>query len=392
MNDELLQTMLETVDPARDLSDEALNELLLHDQLIAKITAGIATAAPGAVQSKPVTIWRRIPALVGSTVAAGSVAVAVAVMLFGSSSVLVQGIGVGTKTTVPPPVLKVEPQNPVFGGSFYTPNFSFTVAPSLSTAVGSATAYELSSPTDLASVTGGIGTALGVTGPVTYLGPGNYQAGPSSGPDVVVGAGGGILQWQYPVWTDEPPGESVPVNDGLPVPTDAQATADARQLLLSIGVDANQLGTTQLRRAPDAVSVSFPMVVDGLTTDQYSEINFGHGAAVLSAIGIITTATPSVSYPTISPTQAVSLLSPNGDSTYGGSYISAGSSESNVIAVDVNEATLALSTYVLADGTSWLLPTWSLSGPETGSQVTPGATYEGNVLAISPEYVQLQPR
>jgi hypothetical protein len=392
MNDEQLQTMLESVDPARDLSDEALNELLPHDQLLAKITAGSAPAAPATARSRPARMWHRVLAFLGSAVAAGSVVVAVVVMLFGSSPAAVQGIGVGTKTTVPPPVLKIEPQNLGFGGTAFTPNFAFTVDPSLSTADGSATAYELSSPTDLASVTGEIGTALGVTGPVTYLGPGNYQVGPSSGPDVVVGTDGGILTWQYPDWTDQPPGVSVPVNDALPVPTDAQASADARQLLLSMGVKADQLGTPQIERASAAVTVYFPMVVDGVVTDQTSSINYGHGGTVLATMGIITNAAPSTSYPTISPTQAVSLLSPSGDSTYGGSYVSAGSSASDVVTVDVNEATLGLSTYMLADGTNWLLPTWSLSGPETGSQVTAGANYEGNVLAVSPEFVQLQPR
>ena len=182
------------------------------------------------------------------------------------------------------------------------------------------------------------------------------------------------------------------MDDGAPVPTDAQATADARQLLLSIGVIADQLGTPQIRRASDAVTVYFPMVVDGLMTDQTSSINYGHGGTVLSAIGVLTTPTPSTPYPTISPAQAVSLLTSSGFSGYGGTNISAGSSESDVVDVNVNEARLELSTYVLADGTSWLLPTWSLSGPESGSQITAGLTYQGSVLAISPQYIQLQPR
>jgi hypothetical protein len=99
MSDELFQTMFESVDPGRDLSDETLNELLPHDALMAKITAGITAEAPASARAKTTPRWRRIPTFVGASVAAGSVAVAGALMLFGSSPALVQGTGVGTKTT-----------------------------------------------------------------------------------------------------------------------------------------------------------------------------------------------------------------------------------------------------------------------------------------------------
>ncbi|HUZ40245.1 MAG TPA: hypothetical protein VMU68_02495 [Acidimicrobiales bacterium] len=386
MNDEQLQTMIEAVDPVRDLSDETLNELLPRDQLMSKISAGIAVDATASTREKATPLWHRIPTFVGAFVAAISVVLAGALMLFGSSPALVQGTGVGTKTTVPSPaktlpspVLKIEPQ-PVAGGVAFTNTYDFTADPSLSTAVGSATAYELTSPSDLSSVTGEIATALGVSGPVTYLGPGNYQAGPSSGPDVVVDTVSGILQWQYPDWTDQPPGVTVPVNEALPLPTDDQAMADARQLLQSIGVNAEQLGTPQLSRYPAAVNVEFPMEVDGLATDQYSQVSYGPGATVLTSMGIMTTATPSATYPTISPDQAVSLLTQSsGGSTSGEVTTNSGS---DVVSVDINDAAPGLSTYVLTDGTSWLLPTWKLSGPESGTSVTNGSKYTGHVLAV----------
>ena len=99
MNDELIQTMFESVDPARDLSDETLNELLPHDALMAKITAGISAEAPASARAKSASRWRHIPTFVGASVAASSVVVAGALMLFGSSPALVQGTRVGTKTT-----------------------------------------------------------------------------------------------------------------------------------------------------------------------------------------------------------------------------------------------------------------------------------------------------
>lgn len=401
MNDERIQTLMESIDPARDLTDNTLNELLPRDQLMAKIAAGINAEAVAPLRITHASARYRVTTFIGASVAAISVVVAAALMLFGSSPALVQGTGAGSKTTLPSagttlpsPVLRVEP-GPVNSGVADPPSYNFTADPSLSTTVGSATAYELTAPSDLASATGTIATALGVSGPITYLGPGNYQSGPSSGPDVVVGTDGGILTWQYPDWTDQPPGVSVPVNDALPVPTDVQAIADARQLLLSMGVSADQLGTPLVKRASAAATVYFPMVVDGVVTDQYSSINFGHGASVLAAQGIITTATPAASYPTISPAQAVALLTQSSGGSGGGlNQSSGGSSGSDVLNVDINKATLELATYVLTDGTSWLLPTWSLSGPESGSLVTTtgAATYGGMVLAVANKFVQPAPR
>jgi hypothetical protein len=51
---------------------------------------------------------------------------------------------------------------------------------------------------------------------------------------------------------------------------------------------------------------------------------------------------------------------------------------------------MQLATYSLTDGTSWLLPSWALSGPETGTTVSPGDTYTANVIAVDSQYVQLQ--
>ena len=63
--------------------------------------------------------------------------------------------------------------------------------------------------------------------------------------------------------------------------------------------------------------------------------------------------------------------------------------------VDISQAKLLLETYVLSNGESWLLPTWKLSGPESGSVVSDGSTYSldgstysANLLAVPAKYVQ----
>ena len=61
-----------------------------------------------------------------------------------------------------------------------------------------------------------------------------------------------------------------------------------------------------------------------------------------------------------------------------------------MVNVDINAATLQLGTYTLADGTTWLLPTWAVSGPESGSTITTPQTYTADVLAVSSQYVHLR--
>jgi len=62
-----------------------------------------------------------------------------------------------------------------------------------------------------------------------------------------------------------------------------------------------------------------------------------------------------------------------------------------VINVDINQATMQLGTYTLTDGTTWLLPTWAVSGPESGATITTSETYTADVLAVDSQYVHVQP-
>ncbi len=98
MNDELLQNLMESLDPARELSDATLDELVPHDQLLAKIAAGVASEQLESRRAKPIPIWRRVPTLIGTSAVAIALAVAGATTLLNSSPTLVQGTSTGTKT------------------------------------------------------------------------------------------------------------------------------------------------------------------------------------------------------------------------------------------------------------------------------------------------------
>jgi hypothetical protein len=337
--------------------------------------------------------YASVVALVG----AGALAAAVLVSV-GSSTPTSSATGAfpGSKLHLPSRVLKLEPILPGMGTA-YSYTYDFTVDPMLSTATGSGTGYELTSPIDVAAVTAKMATALGLSGGVTNIGPGNYNGGVAPGPSVTTLVQAGVLSWLYPTWggnvhqypsLGEP--QSIPVDPDAPLPTDAQATADAQQLFLSMGVDGTQMGAPQVSRYPAAVDVYYPIVVDGLPTDQEESVAYGNGATVISTSGVIFSATPSATYPTISPAQAACNLPTNSNDATptDGASCNTGATEPDVVSVDVNAAAPALDRYVLANGASWLLPTWTLSGPETGSMVRAGSTYSGPALAVSGQYVQ----
>jgi len=98
MNDELLQTLMESLDPAHGLSDATLDELLPHDQLMVKITAGIAAEQPEPRCVKPIRIWRQVPTLVGTAAVAIAIAIIGATTLLSNSPAVVQGTTAGGKT------------------------------------------------------------------------------------------------------------------------------------------------------------------------------------------------------------------------------------------------------------------------------------------------------
>ncbi|HUD68601.1 MAG TPA: hypothetical protein VMQ40_00005 [Acidimicrobiales bacterium] len=184
------------------------------------------------------------------------------------------------------------------------------------------------------------------------------------------------------------------MNPNAPLPTDLQATTDALQLLHSMGVNADELGGAQVSRASAAVDVEFRLVIGGLATDQWETVSYGPGSVVIYVSGVIVNATPSASYPTTSAAAAACLLAGDGYvSSFGyvptgASSCNTGATGSDVLNVTINSAVPELSTFVLTDGKSWLLPTWGMTGPEAGSSVTAGSTYRGSVLSIPAQFVQ----
>ena len=90
MNEDLLSTLMTDIDPVRDLSDSALDELVPYDHLMTRVLAGIKQPATKASRART-SIWHRASLRV-SAVAAAVVLVAYgAVGFLGSSPTAVSG-------------------------------------------------------------------------------------------------------------------------------------------------------------------------------------------------------------------------------------------------------------------------------------------------------------
>ncbi|MHB1087858.1 MAG: hypothetical protein ACYC19_03725 [Acidimicrobiales bacterium] len=94
MNEQLLKTMMEGIDPARDLTDETLNELLPHDRLMARLRVAIADEERER-RGVRVPVWRRVSTLIAAGTAATAIAAAAAIALLGSAPAVIQGTALG---------------------------------------------------------------------------------------------------------------------------------------------------------------------------------------------------------------------------------------------------------------------------------------------------------
>jgi hypothetical protein len=278
--------------------------------------------------------------------------------------------------------------------------------PTASGASVSAVATPAVGPTGFTVSVGATGPS-GVTGPTGSTGPtGATGATGSTGPTGVTGSTGPSGA------TGSPGGQLL---------TDAQASQDALALLASVGETAD-LGTPQVTTSGGEVDVTIPMVVDGMPTDQSSYVAYGPGGALLGASGILSIPTAEATYPTIAPTAVIPILTADHGFVFNGGVaplvapsnggassmsvapgavpttttvgiggVTTTTFEAPAVHVEIDQATMQLATYTLSDGTSWLLPTWAVSGPETGSSISAQQTYSADVLAIAPQYVQVQP-
>jgi hypothetical protein len=415
------------------------------------------------------------------------------------SSVLVIAAIVGIDAAAPSlPVIALSDASSPNARTIPYLDYQFAADKSLPSSAGSATAYQLTSNENPVAAASSLASGLQVPGMVTTSSDGYAHVGPSSGTNVSAWTSNGVVNWSYvagsPGATDPgggtgatgstrstgrtgstgtigalestvpagahdgagangstgstgPPGStgaSGPAGAGTSgvsgLPTSLQASQQAVSVLNELGINSD-LGTPQIDVSNSEVDVTVPLVIDGESSDQSYVLAYGANDELERASGILAAAIPKSAYPTIAPSEVVSILNDDhGFIFYGGiapltglappsratpttsgstppvtsrSSFGTGAlgqigltpttlppatgvtsttllSGPPVVDVDINAASMVLGTYTLANGTTWLLPTWDVSGPETGTTITAAVTYAAKVIAVESQYVHLQ--
>lgn len=284
-------------------------------------------------------------------------------------------------------------------------HFSFQSVQALNSSQKTVTAYHLMSSEGAAAAASTLAAAFHVRGEVVRQTSGAFRIGVASGPSVTTWTSSGVVEWSY---RNAASGTMLGMQGGLSFTT---ASVHAMSLLTRLDLRSDA-GVPVGARSDTGVEVFVPLVVGHKATDQIDELAYGQGDAVESARGVFATALAGPAYPTISARQAVGVLradhgfvvyggiaplaatslpavygSPTQSSTHSKNGIGAYGSESGPparIVVDIEHATLRYATYVLDNGTSWLLPTWWLSGTEHGAGVPTRTRYSAYVLAVTP--------
>jgi hypothetical protein len=301
-------------------------------------------------------------------------------------------------------------------------SYRFDAAAALSSSAQPATAFQLVSTEAPAGAARLLAKAFGIDGRVTSSGNGDFEVGPTGGPLVSTWSSSGVVEWSY--HSSASPSAPAPVVVPHP-PSTAPGSAAAEWASPAAEALLARLGTPRAFGAPVTTpvgaqfDVDVPLLANGIPTDQSDVFAFGQHGVLEWASGLIARAEPMHRYPTISPTAAVGVLRANRGAIWFGSVqlqrapmrqprttrhhvtktaatvTNASSALTTlgpplVVHVTIEHATLEYDTYTLTDGTSWLLATWALSGTESGSSATLGATFSVHVLAVDPRYVQLQ--
>lgn len=123
MKEETFIAVMSSTDPARDLTDDVLEEFLPKSHLAARINERIAEETVRMITAEKMPLWRRVPVLVTSCAVATSLVVA-GVMTFASSasSFVISGVALPPKIPIHSAPPTNSPSHPVsiFGSTFRT--------------------------------------------------------------------------------------------------------------------------------------------------------------------------------------------------------------------------------------------------------------------------------
>jgi len=366
------------------------------DALISRVVASPRVA--------PSRVWRSFRFKIGSALAASALVTSGAVALFsGAGPGLTVLALAGTSANVPRSTIMMVPEV-----------YSFSAGPSLSLATPNSASYPLTLP-DAATEASRLAGIFGVSGtPVASNGDTSWTVSAPSGASLDYETTG-LPEWYYSSTSPAIAPATASSTSLADLPSAATLESDATTYLNELGYgytvsDPSVSTSTTSSTAPDGSAttiaeetVDYQVDVNGIGTDQLVSFSVDNNNDLLYASGPAFDVGSSVAYPLQSPADALGVLNAAQQSLANehtstsdvapgvAGSTSLGSSTSTTVPVEqvtISDDTLTLQTYVLADGSVWMLPVYDFTGTSTDASGAT-ATNTWNELAVDPSYVQI---
>ncbi len=328
--------------------------------------------------------------------------------------------------------------------------FKFSAGPDLSAAASTGPAYKLQFPSSGSTEAARVASIFKVAGSTVAPTSSNeaWTITDATGPSVTYDSYQGVPVWTYSSSTASDAVSSPPASGGAgatSVPSHAALETVARGFLGQLGYgyavsspqfsaetgNSTSVGGTATTTI-DWGTVSYNVVVDGMTTDQTVQFTIDSHDQVVSASGPAFSVASTLSYPLQSQVDGVAVLNAQQQSYFAGSGSSGGgivvpqpsgsstgptsptsgssgsstgvttppgppagsittptdtptSSGPPIVDVTLDSVNVTLGSFTLSDGSVWLLPVYTY----TGKVPTSDGTSNWSTIAIDPAYVQL---
>jgi len=323
--------------------------------------------------------------------------------------------------------------------------YNFSAGDTLSSSAATTPSYRLQFPSDPSSEAQRIATVFGVNGTsVDTHGDGSdWTITGSAGTAVEYENYGGVPHWSYESSTAGWLG-ATSVNAATQNVSHATLEADAQRYLQQLGYG---FAVTDPQFSSDQGSSSFPakifldagvsytVLVDGVATDQTVSFTVASNNQLVDASGPAFTAASATDYPLIRPTDGVTALNAqqrrdlastgsnqsndttattgpvvptatptttapatgsSGSTNATGSSGSSGSNDTTttivntppIVNVTLTDSTVSLRSYVLTNGSVWMLTVYDYSGTLANADGT-NEPSEWTILAVQPAYVNV---
>ena len=332
------------------------------------------------------------------------------------------------------------PASSVGGAMAVFARYQFHAGDTLSADPATTSSYQLQVPGDPSSEAQRVAAIFGVSGAaVDTNGDGSdWTVGSGTGPTLDYQNNGGVPQWYF-TSSSSPAATTTSTSAATgPAVSNDVVAADAQRYLQQLGYDftvtdpqfsTSTITTTDPASTSNQATVSYTVVVDGISSDQSVSFTVDENNQLVDASGPSFHVSSSTDYPLISPTDGVATLNAQQAAEFAssgtdqssqdsssttpvvtppttatttpgssapGSSGSVGSSDTTttvvagppIIDVTLNDASVSLQTYDTTDGSVWMLPVYEYTGT---FNATDGSlqTSTWSLLAVQPAYVDV---